>query len=154
MVLVLDGLSEYHARMQKENDLISSWHLLTSTATLQVRSLLEVGLNKTSGFFFFTGASATKSWENSRIFKYGLPADFLSKVQKTEGGGVPFFIRIVCLMLYLSLGDRDAYNPDPVNLVGSGSELGSVYALNNGIQNKRTICSHRTLFSELSFAIC
>ena len=38
--------------------------------------------------FFFIGASAIKSWEKSRIFRYGLPEDFLSKGQKTtEGGG-------------------------------------------------------------------
>ena len=32
------------------------------------------------------GVSATKSWEKSRIFRYGLPEDFLSKGQKTKGG--------------------------------------------------------------------
>ena len=30
------------------------------------------------------GVSATKIWEKSRIFRYGLPEDFLSKGQKTE----------------------------------------------------------------------
>ena len=35
----------------------------------------------------FIGVSATKSWENSRIFRYGLPEDFLSNGQKTKGGG-------------------------------------------------------------------
>ena len=38
-------------------------------------------------FFFFIGASATKSFAGSRIFRYGLPKDILSKVQKTKGGG-------------------------------------------------------------------
>ena len=31
--------------------------------------------------------TATKSWEKSRIFRYGLPKDFLSTGQKPQGGG-------------------------------------------------------------------
>ena len=31
--------------------------------------------------------STTKSWEKSRIFRYGLPEEFLSKGQKTTGRG-------------------------------------------------------------------
>ena len=38
-------------------------------------------------FFFFIGASATKSWEKSRVFRYGLPEDILSKGQNNTGGG-------------------------------------------------------------------
>ena len=33
-------------------------------------------------FLVSQGASATRSWENSRIFRYGLPIDFLSKGEK------------------------------------------------------------------------
>ena len=37
----------------------------------------------------FMGVSATKSWENSRNFRYGSNEDFLSKGQKiVEGGGL------------------------------------------------------------------
>ena len=44
--------------------------------------------SKTKFFeFFFIGASAMKSWKKSRIFRYRLPKDFLSKGQKTTGGG-------------------------------------------------------------------
>ena len=39
------------------------------------------------------GVSATKSWEKSRIFRYGLTADFLSKGRKTTGGGRTVWIR-------------------------------------------------------------
>ena len=35
----------------------------------------ERGYNYIVGFFFIR-AFATKSWEKSRIFKYGLPEDF------------------------------------------------------------------------------
>ena len=34
----------------------------------------------------FIGASATKSFERSRIFRYVLPKDILSKGQKTKAG--------------------------------------------------------------------
>ena len=33
--------------------------------------------------FSFMGASAKKSWEKSRIFRYGLPLDFFSRGPKT-----------------------------------------------------------------------
>ena len=33
------------------------------------------------------GASTTKCFERSRIFRYGLPKDILSKGQKTKAGG-------------------------------------------------------------------
>ena len=36
--------------------------------------------------FFFIGASATKSWEKSRIYRYSLPLHLLSKEQKTTAG--------------------------------------------------------------------
>ena len=36
---------------------------------------------------FFIGASAIKSFVRSRIFRYGLPKDILSKGQKNKGGG-------------------------------------------------------------------
>ena len=39
-------------------------------------------------FFFFIEAFAIKSWEKSRIFRYGLPEDLLSKGQKTTRGGL------------------------------------------------------------------
>ena len=45
--------------------------------------------------FFFIGASAIKSWEKSRIFRYGLPGDFFSKGQKTTGGGAYCIVFIV-----------------------------------------------------------
>ena len=32
------------------------------------------------------GVSVTKSWERSRMFRYGLPEDFFCKAQKTTGG--------------------------------------------------------------------
>ena len=38
------------------------------------------------GFFFFIWASAIKSWKKSRIFRYRLPEDFLSKANTTGGG--------------------------------------------------------------------
>ena len=37
--------------------------------------------------FFVMGASATKSFERSRIFRYGLRNDILSRGQKTKAGG-------------------------------------------------------------------
>ena len=42
------------------------------------------------GFFdvFSKGASATKRFARSRIFKYWLPQDILSKGKKTRWGGV------------------------------------------------------------------
>ena len=39
--------------------------------------------------FFFIGASATKDFERSRNFRYGLTKDILSKGQKTGGGEHP-----------------------------------------------------------------
>ena len=48
--------------------------------------------------FFFIGASAIKSWEKSRIFRYGLPGDFFSKGQKTTGGGVLYCIYCIILL--------------------------------------------------------
>ena len=53
-----------------------------------------LGLKKASKFDLFQkfvkqnsiGTSAIKSWEKSRIFRYGLPKDFFSKWQKTQGG--------------------------------------------------------------------
>ena len=33
-------------------------------------------------FYFFIGASVTKSWEKSRIFRYGLHSDFFGIRQK------------------------------------------------------------------------
>ena len=45
--------------------------------------LLEV-LKISFKFFFFIGASAIKSWEMSRIFRYGLPEDVLSKRQYSK----------------------------------------------------------------------
>ena len=36
------------------------------------------------GPFIFIGASATKSWSMTRIFRFGLSLDFLSKGQKTK----------------------------------------------------------------------
>ena len=39
-------------------------------------------------FFFFVGASATKSFVRSIIFRYGLPNDILTKGEKKAGGGV------------------------------------------------------------------
>ena len=44
-------------------------------------------LSTTKCIFFFIGASATKCFEKSRIFRYGLPKDILSKGQKTKAGG-------------------------------------------------------------------
>ena len=35
----------------------------------------------------FIGAFTTKCFERSRIFKYGLPKDIMSKEQKTKAGG-------------------------------------------------------------------
>ena len=40
------------------------------------------------GFYFFIGASAIKSWEKSRIFRYGLHEDFLVKGKKTQWGAM------------------------------------------------------------------
>ena len=52
------------------------------------KSDLRGGKTKFLIFFFFIGISTTKIWEKSRISRYGLPEDFLSKGQKTtEGGG-------------------------------------------------------------------
>ena len=51
------------------------------------KSALRRGKTKFVEFFFFIWASAIKSWEKSRIFRYGLPEDFLSNGQKTTGGG-------------------------------------------------------------------
>ena len=45
--------------------------------------MLSEGVNKISQKFI--AVYATKSWEKSRIFRYGLPEDFLSKGQKTTG---------------------------------------------------------------------
>ena len=45
--------------------------------------LLEGG-NKNFREKNFIGVSATKSSEKSRIFRYGLPEDFLSKGQKSH----------------------------------------------------------------------
>ena len=42
---------------------------------------------KLNFLFFFIGASATKCFESSRIFRYGLHKDIVSKGQKTKGGG-------------------------------------------------------------------
>ena len=47
-------------------------------------SALRVGKTE---LFFLLRASATKNWEKSRIFMYGLPLDFVSKGQKTTAGG-------------------------------------------------------------------
>ena len=49
--------------------------------------MLSQGVNKIFRKKNLIGVSATKSWEKSRIFRYGLPKDFLSKGQKTKGGG-------------------------------------------------------------------
>ena len=37
--------------------------------------------------FFFIGASATKMFPRSRIFRYGLPQDILNKREKSREGG-------------------------------------------------------------------
>ena len=51
------------------------------------QNALQIQLAKMRIFdFFFIGASEIKSWEKSRIFRYGLPEDFLSKGQKPQGG--------------------------------------------------------------------
>ena len=44
-------------------------------------------MGKTNFFdFFFHWGIRNKSWEKTRIFRYGLPEDFLSKGQKPQGG--------------------------------------------------------------------
>ena len=50
-----------------------------------VPKVLSEGINKIFREKNFIGVS-TKSWEKSRIFRYGLPKVFLSKGQKTPGG--------------------------------------------------------------------
>ena len=37
--------------------------------------------------FFYIGASATKSWGKSKLFRYGLLLVFFSKRKNTAGGG-------------------------------------------------------------------
>ena len=54
---------------------------------LRVSKVLSEGGNKIFRKKNFIGVSATKSWEKSRNFRYGSYEDFLSKGQKTEGGG-------------------------------------------------------------------
>ena len=44
--------------------------------------MLERG--KTKFFDFFSIGHPQKSWVNSRIFRHGLPEDFLSKGQKAN----------------------------------------------------------------------
>ena len=46
------------------------------------KSALRGGKSKFFDFFFI-GASATKKFAKSNIFRYGLPLDILSKRQKT-----------------------------------------------------------------------
>ena len=47
--------------------------------------------------FFFIGASAIKSWEKSRIFRYGLMEIFLVKGKKPQGGAYCIvFIVLFC----------------------------------------------------------
>ena len=48
--------------------------------------MLSEGVKKKCSKKNFIGVSATKSWEKSRNFRYGLEGDFLSKGQKTVGG--------------------------------------------------------------------
>ena len=52
----------------------------------------ELHVKKCSGrgktIFFFIGTSATKSWKKSRISRYGLHQDFLSRGQKNTGEGL------------------------------------------------------------------
>ena len=50
--------------------------------------MLYAGIKLNFWNFFYIGASAIKSLEKSRIFRYGLPEDFFSEGQKTTGGGV------------------------------------------------------------------
>ena len=42
---------------------------------------------KKSKFGVFYGGTTTKSFDRSRIFRYGLPKDILSKGQNTKGVG-------------------------------------------------------------------
>ena len=54
-------------------------------------AIFQSDLRKVKLFFvfFLIGASATKCFARSRIFKFGLTEDILSKGQKTkEGGGL------------------------------------------------------------------
>ena len=48
------------------------------------------------------GASAIKSWEKSRIFRYGLSEDFLSKGQKTVGAPPPVLIGLMNVVKLIS----------------------------------------------------
>ena len=53
---------------------------------LGVPKMLCAGVNPNFWIFFFILASAIKSCEKSRIFRYGLPEDLFSIGQKTTGG--------------------------------------------------------------------
>ena len=56
---------------------LRAWKLYSDTV-LSLRKLNVL-------IFFYKGTSATKSKEKSRIFRYGLPEDFLTKYKR--GGG-------------------------------------------------------------------
>ena len=61
---------------------------------LGVPKVLSGGVNKIFGEKKFIGVPATQSWEKSRIFRYKLLKDLLSKGQKTTAPPNPMAYRV------------------------------------------------------------